>query len=115
MQLLDLLNELRTSELPNEQFERIDAIRREMDRSTASPYALAISAIAADSSRTLVFRTGAGQTAYAASAAGVVAADVVGGIAGAFIGDELCGPVCAVMGGAAGAAGASLAVQELLQ
>ncbi|MGH3366494.1 MAG: hypothetical protein ACRDOY_04770 [Nocardioidaceae bacterium] len=113
--LVDLVQVTLSPALPREKFEQVDSLRRQTDTSSASPYAVAIAAIAADSSLGQVMRLQEeGLAADALHTAAVVGADVAGGIAGVFIGDALCGPICGVMDGAAGAAGASIAVQEHL-
>jgi hypothetical protein len=114
-QLLEILRLIRTEASPRDKSESIDAVRRQIEANAGSPVALTIAAIAVDSSRTAAERA-AGVSAHlvAASEGAVVAADVVGGIGGAFAGDALCGALCAVMGGAAGAAGLSILAQEHL-
>jgi len=117
-QLLDVLRVIGTDAPPRERSDQVDNILRQIKTSTGSPYALAIATIAADSSRSLAERieeTGPGDVAFDASPIAVVAADVVGGIAGVFIGDELCGPPCAVLGGATGALGLSVLAQVVLR
>jgi hypothetical protein len=119
-QLLDVLRVIRTDASPRERSDQVENIFQQIRTSGGSPYALAIAAIAADSSRTMAQRTeveGVGEVAFEASGAAVtradvVAADVVGGIAGVFIGDVLCGVPCGILGGAAGAAGLSMLAQE---
>ena len=116
-QLLDVLRVIRTDASSRERSDQVDNILQQIRTSGGGPYALAIAAIAADSSRIMAQRTeveGVGEVAFEASAAAVTVADVVGGIAGVFVGDELCGVPCGVLGGAAGALGASVAAQELL-
>jgi hypothetical protein len=114
-QLLEILRLIRTEASPRDKSESIDAVRRQIEANAGSPVALTIAAIAVDSSRAAAERA-AGVSAHlvAASEGAVVAADVVGGIGGAFAGDALCGALCAVMGGAAGAAGLSILAQEHL-
>jgi hypothetical protein len=115
--LLDVLRVIRADASPRERSDQVDNILQQIRISSGSPYALAIAAIAADSSRTMAERAeveGVGEVAFEASAGAVVAADVVGGIAGVFVGDLLCGVPCGVLGGLAGAGGASLAAMELL-
>jgi hypothetical protein len=116
-QLLDVLRVIRTDASPREKSNQVDNILQQIRTSGGSPYALAIAAIAADSSRSMAQRTeveGGGEGAFEASAAAVVAADVVGGVGGVFIGDALCGVWCAVLGGSAGALGLSTLADEHL-
>ncbi|HEU0212557.1 MAG TPA: hypothetical protein VFR13_00620 [Jiangellaceae bacterium] len=115
-QLLDILHVIRAEASPQEKSEDVDKTLQQIKTSLGSPAALAIAAIAADSSRSLAKRT---EEASLAEVSGedvaVTAADVVGGIAGVLIGDELCGLPCGILGGAAGAAGASLLAQKILR
>lgn len=103
-----------TDSAPTDKLDRVDEILRQVAESGAGPFALTIASIAADSSRGLVERGGAEGGVDTPSTAVVVVADVAGGIGGVFAGDELCGPVCGVMGGVAGAAGLSMLAQGYL-
>jgi hypothetical protein len=115
-QLLDVLRVIRTDASPREKFERVDQALQQIDTPLVSPAALVIASIAADSSRRQVKRLEEGVLAeVSGSDVAVTAADVVGGIAGVLVGDELCGLPCGILGGAAGAAGASLLAQEVLR
>jgi hypothetical protein len=115
-QLLDVLRVIRTDASPREKFEQVDQTLQQMKTSLVSPAALVIASIAADSSRGQAKRLEEGDLAeVSGSDVAVTAADVVGGIAGVFVGDELCGLPCGILGGVAGAAGASLLAQEVLR
>jgi hypothetical protein len=115
-QLRDVLRVIRTDASPREKADKVEEIFQQMRAPDGSPVAMALAAIAADSSRSFAQRSEqVGSVHLISGSEGVVvAADVVGGIAGAFLGDALCGALCAVMGGAAGAAGLSIVAQEHL-
>lgn len=112
-QLREILRVVANDSAPTDKLDRVDEILRQVAESGAGPFALTIASIAADSSRDLVER-GAESGVDTPSTAVVVVADVAGGIGGVFVGDELCGPVCGVMGGVAGAAGLSMLAQDHL-
>ncbi|WP_327682253.1 hypothetical protein [Kitasatospora sp. NBC_00458] len=116
-QLLDLLRLIRSEASPREKSEGVDGLLEHFRTSGAHPYAVVIASIASASSLGFLRRTeeaGPEAVALKASQGAVVASDVVGGVLGVLVGDELCGVACGVLGGACGAAGASLAAQELL-
>jgi hypothetical protein len=115
-QLRDVLRVIRADASPRERAEKVEEIYQQMRAPDGSPVAMALAAIAADSSRSFAQRAEEAGSVHliSGSEGAVVAADVVGGIAGAFLGDALCGALCAVMGGAAGAAGLSIVAQEHL-
>ena len=56
-QLLDVLRVIRTDASPRERSDQVDNILQQIRTSGGSPYALAIAAIAADSSQTMAQRT----------------------------------------------------------
>lgn len=115
-QLFEILRLIGADASLRDKSDRIDTILQQIESSDGSPYALLIASIAAASSRRLadLAEEASPDAVPLASQGAVVAADVVGGIAGVFIGDELSGLPCGVIAGACGAAGASLAVSELL-
>lgn len=115
--LVDLLRLTRSDASPKEKSDGVDAALEHLTTSGGHPYAVVIASIASASSRGFLQRmeeAGPEAVALKASQGAVVASDVVGGVLGVLVGDELCGVPCGVLGGAAGALGASIAAQELL-
>jgi hypothetical protein len=114
--LLDVLRVIRIDAPPKEKLRQMNEAVQQVRTSLESPAALAIASIASDSSRSQAKRIEELDLAEVSGSDVVVtAADVVGGIAGVLVGDELCGLPCGILGGAAGAAGASLLAQEVLR
>ena len=112
-QLREVLHAVSTDSAPRTKLGQVEGILERITASEANPAALTIATIAVDSSRSLVERAERSGTDRPHPIV-VVAADVVGGIGGVFIGDELCGPMCAVVGGVAGAAGLSMLAADHL-